>query len=103
MTNVEIRRSAISTQVIAVLHDGILQAKRVVVDRLRPGVGGAELEAMRNTLVRGYPERVVTRVGGTLGLRDVAKRRVWQYRARRRERRVWAHPVDGMGDVAPDG
>src|SRR5262245_33772277 len=103
MTDVEIRKSAISAQVIAVLHDGILQAERVVVDRLRPGVGGAELEAACETLIRGNPERVVTRVAGALGLRDVAERRAGQYRARLRKRLVRAHPVDRLVDVATDG
>ena len=47
VARVEVRQTAVSAQVIAVLHDDALGAERVIVERLRPGVVCVDLQALR--------------------------------------------------------
>src|SRR5205085_2896651 len=66
----------------------------------RPGVGGVELPAARESLLRRHPEGVVAGNPAALVLRDVAERRARKNRTRRGERGERADAAHGLVDVA---
>src|SRR5262249_52336700 len=78
VARVEVRQSAVTTQVVAVLHDHSLRAERIVVERLRERIGCVELQASRKALIRCQPHRVVTRGARALDLCDGAELRARQ-------------------------
>ena len=51
VARVEIRKTTIAAQVIAVLHNDALRTEGIVVERLRPGVGSVDTAGLADTAV----------------------------------------------------
>src|SRR5215831_61799 len=102
MASIKVRKSSVSPDVVAVLHDDTLGAERVVIQGFGPCEGGVELQSVREPLTGRHPERVVARVARTIDFRNVAERSPRQYRARTGQRRVMARSTRRLVDVSPE-
>jgi hypothetical protein len=77
MAGVELGRPIVAAWVVGVLNDvGLAGGKRVVVERLRVGVGSQKFQAMRHVLVHGDPWTVVIGISVTVDLVDGAVRAI---------------------------
>src|SRR6266481_7133451 len=72
--DIELRRTVIPARVICILQDvRFVTRQRIVIERLRIGVGGQELQPAGEMLVESDPQRVVVRVSVAIHLVDGAE------------------------------
>src|SRR3984957_14772633 len=77
MPDVEVRQTAIVVHVQAILKNGPLTIKRIVVNRLGERVRAQELQPARKVLVDRHPQAVVAGVRGAIHIGDVSQFRTW--------------------------
>ena len=64
-------KPATAAQIEAVLYNGARSVSRIVIDRFRKSVRGAERQAAREPLIGGEPEPIVIRITAALALSDI--------------------------------
>src|SRR5262249_29123759 len=76
VTRIEIRKAAAAAQIEAVLYNSARSVSRIVIDRFRKSVRGAERQASRKPLIGGEPKPILIRITAALALSDIRQPRI---------------------------